>query len=480
MSRQGHALDRQLVRRTERVLRDSGIAPGGSLIIGVSGGADSLALVHILSRLRESLRLTLYVAHLDHGIRGKESEDDATFVQNTLRQWGIPVFLRRANMRQHLRPSENVVSEGQARQVRYRFFAQLADELKVDVVATGHTSDDQAETLLLHLVRGTGLTGLAGMQTLSTMAVEQLQVRLFRPFLEIPRSDTQAYCDFLNLYPRQDSTNLSLEPLRNRIRLHLLPTLEEYNPAIKDSLRRLARSAARQIAYLDQQAQEIWADAVQVESFGLTLDREVFGSLQTALQSHLIRLAYGQLRGGVPQELEQSHVEEMLYQMKGPSGRSSDLPGSIKFIVERSRGILTKEARMLDRNPPLNRSNALAIPGTTQLPGWTVSAELVVSPTEYPESLAYEAILDLNAVGRDLLVRGRLQGDRFQPLGMEQEKRLQDFLVDIHVPSHLRDQIPLLVSQQGIAWVVGHRIAHWARLKEDTNESVKLTFRPSK
>ena len=444
-------------------------------MIAVSGGADSLALAHILWRLRDSLRLTLYGAHLDHGIRGEEGAGDAAFVQRTLRQWGIPVFLRRARLGQR-RPSSRSPSEETARRARYRFLAQLAEELHADAVAVGHTADDQAETVLLHLVRGTGLAGLAGMQTLSTLPVDGLKVRLFRPLLEIPRADTQGYCAFLELHPCQDSTNLSLEPLRNRIRLHLLPTLEEYNPAIKEALRRLARSSARQVALLDQQAQEAWSQVVQEEPLGIAVDRKAFAALHPALQSHVARLAYAQLRGGTPQELEQVHVEEMLYQMTGPSGRSAHLPGGVTFLVERSRGVLTKETQRLDHTPRLNGTHALTIPGATHMPGWTVATELITPDASPPSEEAYEATLDLDVVGTHLWVRTRLQGDRIQPLGMEQEKRLQDFLVDAHVPSHLREQIPLVLSDKGIVWVVGHRIAHWARLTEETRQALKITF----
>ena len=478
MSRKGHALDRRLVRQMERVLRDVGLAPGGSLVIAVSGGPDSLALAHILWRLRDSLRLTLYGAHLDHGIRGQEGADDAAFVQQTL--WGlhIPTFIRRARVPRR-QGSSRLPPEAAARQVRYRFLAELAQELHADAVAVGHTADDQAETVLLHLVRGTGIAGLTGMQILSTLRVDGLTVRLFRPLLEIRREDTEGYCDLMELHPRQDSTNLSLEPLRNRLRLRLLPAMEEYNPAVKGALRRLAQAAARDVAFLDEQAQQVWPQVVREESEGIALERQAFASLHPALQSHLLRLAYARLQG-TPQELEQAHVEEMLHQMGGSSGRSAHLPGDVTFLVEHSRALLTRAPRFAGHFPALQGVQPLVVSGTTHLPGWTVTAEMAAPDVAFPEEEGtggYQANLDLDAVGTRLWVRTRLQGDRFQPLGMEQEKRLQDFLVDAHVPSHLRDQIPLVVNDQGMVWVVGHRIAHWARLTPETRQALRLTFR---
>ncbi len=478
-NRQESPLEARLLRRVEAVLRETGLAPGGKLVMGVSGGPDSLALAHVLWRLRDPLRLTLYGAHLDHGIRGVEGAADAAFVQQALRSMGIPTFVRHVRLREG-QPAGRLPSEVTARRARHRFFAELTQELHIDAVALGHTADDQAETVLLHLVRGTGTTGLAAMQPLSTLQMDDIKFRLLRPFLGVARIETHAYCALLQLHPRQDSTNLSLAPLRNRLRLHLLPILEEYNPSIKEALLRLARSSAREVAYLDQQVQEAWPSVVHEGGEGVSLDQEAFARLAPALQSHLLRLAYGRLRGGTPLELEQAHVEEMLRQMAGSSRRSAHLPGGITFLVEGSRALLTRQPPRPAGPPLLEETYALTVPGATPLPGWTVVAEVVTleAPPEVGQESPYAATVDLDAIGPRLWVRARLQGDRFQPLGMEEEKRLQDFLVDAKVPSRERAQVPLVLGEQGIVWVVGHRIAHWARLTPETRRVLRVTFEP--
>ncbi|MSQ40076.1 MAG: tRNA lysidine(34) synthetase TilS [Dehalococcoidia bacterium] len=473
---QDRALVNGVARRVERGLRAAGLAPGGSLILAVSGGPDSLTLAHALWHLREPLNLTLYGAHMDHGIRGKEGAEDALFVQYTLRQAGIPTFVRKVRLRED--PQAPLPSEAAARHARYRFFAELSQEVHADAVALGHTADDQAETVLLHLVRGTGIAGLAGMQTLSTLQVEGLPVRLFRPLLDVPREETHRYCEVLQLNPRQDSTNLSLVPLRNRLRLELLPMLEEYNPAIREALGRLAHAATREVAFLDQRIQEVWPQVVREEAGNILLDRKAFAALNPAVQSHLLRLAYAQLREGTPQGLEQIHVEEMMEQMSGPSGRSAHLPGGVTFFVEFARALLTRDPRPPRPAPSEEDAHPLTVPGTTRLPGWTVVAEQVSPDTTLSNQGEHQAILDMDVVGPRLFVRTRLQGDRFQPLGMEEEKRLQDFLVDAKVPGRLRTHIPLVIGDRGIVWVLGYRIAHWARLTPKTRKALRLTFQP--
>ena len=446
-----------------------------------------MALAHAVWHLREPLNLTLYGAHMDHGIRGEEGAEDALFVQYTLRQAGIPTFVRKARLRAD--PQAPLPSEAAARHARYRFLAELSREVRADAVALGHTADDQAETVLLHLVRGTGIAGLAGMQTLSTLQVEGLPVRLFRPLLDVPREETHRYCEVLQLNPRQDSTNLSLVPLRNRLRLQLLPMMEEYNPAIREALGRLAHAAAREVAFLDQQVQEVWPQGdhgaatsatpkgvVREEAGNIFLDRKALAALDPAVQSHLLRLAYARLREGTPQGLEQVHVEEMMEQMSGPSGRSAHLPGGVTFFVESSRALLTRDPRPPRPAPSEEDAHPLTVPGATRLPGWTVVAEQVSPETTPNDQGAHQAIVDMDVVGQSLWVRTRLQGDRFQPLGMEEEKRLQDFLVDAKVPGRLRAHIPLVIGDRGIVWVLGYRIAHWARLTPETRRALRLTF----
>ena len=235
--------------RVRTALERSGTA-GRSLVVAVSGGPDSLALLHALVAVRDRLNLRLHGAHLDHGLRGAASASDAEFAGRTFRRLGVPCTVERADVGA-FRTAHRVSLEVAAREVRYAFLARVASGQRAEAVVLGHTADDQVETVLMHLVRGSGLTGLRGMEAVSRREIAGVETTLLRPLLSMSREETVEYCRASGLRPRLDESNLSGEMTRNRIRSDLLPLLETFNPAIRDAIIRLSRTAGRDLELLE-------------------------------------------------------------------------------------------------------------------------------------------------------------------------------------------------------------------------------------
>ena len=323
-----------LVDRIEAQVVDAarrcGLAPGDLVIVAVSGGPDSLALLHALARTRRETSLRLYAAHLDHGLRGRESEADAAFVSKTCRDLGVELTAETVDTGA-FRRTHRLSLEDAARRLRYRFLARTAAGLGARAVAVGHTLDDQAETVLMNIIRGAGLTGLRGMSESTVRRIEGSDVHVVRPFLaDVSRSDTEAYCEALGLEPRHDSSNSSKLMLRNRIRHELMPSLARINPQARDAILRLSTSARRDLEYVERAVDPAWAAVVEARSGCIVVDRAAFAGLDASVGAHLLRRVVGMASDGLS-DLGLKHVDEMLDLLDGRAGRSIDLPGGLVF-----------------------------------------------------------------------------------------------------------------------------------------------------
>ena len=444
-------------------------------------------MLYALHRLKTALSLELHGAHLDHSIRGSESEADARFVGDTLRELGIDFTSEREDV-PAFKKAHRLSTEEAARQVRYAFLSRVAQEQQADAVAVGHTADDQVETVLMNIIRGSGLAGLRGMEPRARRTFAGKEVLLVRPLLNLSRQDTVEYCRAQRLKPRLDSSNLSSEPTRNRVRLELLPLLEEFNPAVRDALTRLSRSATQDDEYLESELDAAWPAAVREERGHVSVDKAAYSRLGPAVQVRLLRRAVARVMGSLDR-IEHTHINEMAQMMSGAAGRTLYLPRGVRFASGYGEATITRRDAGLFALPPLEGDYLLNIPGGTQVCGWRVEAKVVeqsateASAGDYdtapkreyaPDGLT--AYLGRDTLGAQTRIRTRRPGDRFQPLGMSQTKKLQDFMVDAKVPRGWRDRVPLVLCADGIAWVVGWRIAEWAKVKEGTSQTVEIRF----
>ncbi len=479
-----------LERRVAASLRRAGFSPAGVLIVAASGGPDSTALLRCLHRLRKEHCLRLHVAHLNHDFRGAEADHDAAFVQRLADSLGLPCSIDKQDPVAYQRQKGISSFEQTAREMRYAFLSLVAESVGADAVALGHTADDQAETVLLHLLRGSGIHGMRGMSEVARWPWPEAMpgLLLFRPLLGAGKTDTAAYCRAVGQSFREDSGNYMWRFTRNKVRHDLMPRLSRgYNPRIREALVRLSRVAAEEVDFIEGELARRWPGIAAERPGGICLEVAALTAMHPALQRHALRRAYSAVAGD-PRSLGGSHLDAMMSLLQSEEGsRSADLP----------RGVNARrqyDALLIERPPerpyapdlPYTRSVALPqSPGErvdTLIGGWRMIAEAVgqgqPGAGDTWQAGQFAARLNLAALGPAVTVRNRRPGDRFQPSGMYGTKKLQDFFTDAKILREQRDAVPLVVGERGIAWVVGHRVAEWAAASED-GAALAVRFEPS-
>ncbi len=451
---------------------------GGPLLVAVSGGADSLALLLSLVALPASERPPLQVAHFSHGLRLQAERREAALVAQVASRWSLPFVHGAADVPRLAKEAGGSV-EAAARDARYAFLVQAANRCGARAVALGHTLDDQAETVLLRLTRGAGLRGLGAMREWTPWADPDTgaTVHLFRPMLAVVRRDTEDACAEAGVTPAYDASNRSLAFARNRVRHKVIPELERLNPGARRALARAAAAAQADEALLEALAHSAVEGQEQQTSEAITWPRHLLAATPRPLLVRVFQRAWETLCGQGA-ALSQTHLAAMAGLLSGPSGREVTLPRGLVFSV-------TYDGCRLGPGPPasgLPREEVpLQLTGCSPFGPWLVEARVWGNPPPAaPERDASDAgktaTFDAERVGGPLTLRRRRPGDRFQPLGMRGVKRLQDFYVDAKVPRWERDAVPLLVALGGIAWVVGYRVAAWAAVTPATHRVLRVSF----
>lgn len=469
-----------LETRVLHFLREQQLLPAGQqLLVAVSGGPDSVCLLHILAKLQAELRIKLHVAHLNHQLRGAASAADARYVARLVQQLGIPATIAKRDVKAY-QSRQRLSREEAAREVRYAFLAEVARSIGADHVAVGHTADDHIETVLMHLIRGTGTRGLRGLKPSSPWPSSDSRLTVIRPLLPVTRAVTEAYCQDHQLRPRVDASNRSLSLLRNKIRLQLLPQLRRYNPRITEALLRTARIADDDFAFLAQESARLRMGIVQRQGDTITLDKTSLRNLPPALQRHLLRTVIAELLGN-PKDIEARHIEAIMAALTKPAGKRLNLPGGLIFTIEYNRYLLGLDPASLSPFPVLEEEFTLKIPGEVSFADWKVIAN-IITPAAVEEKLVVGgpvAYFDRDKVGGPVSVRRYQPGDRWQPLGLSQPKKLGEFMIDAKIPRAWRRRVPIVVSSRHILWVVGGRIDERVKVTEATRQVLRLEFKPA-
>lgn len=473
------------------------LPPGGStIVVAVSGGADSVALLDALRQLAPAHEWELHVAHVNHRLRGAESDADADFVAQLAARYGLPCTVQAIDVARA--QEEQPSPENTARRLRYRALADVARKVGASYIALAHHEDDQAETVLLHLLRGSGLGGLSGMRYASPLLLDDgiagtdgawqaderpadSSITLVRPLLGVSRAALRAYCSLRGLPFREDSSNETTTPQRNWLRHKVLPLLETRYPAAARTLARAAHVLSEDYAYLTATAEDWLCRHARECEDGVLLAHAEWRALPSALQAEVLRCAVGRVAGHT-QGLEHAHVADAREVLrKGETGAASPLPGGLICRAEQD-GIWLGFAAVTEFFAPI----MLCVPGRTDVAPLNCS---ISADTVEPRAVNFQAgapgadaWLDavLALVDGPLSVRARRSGDRFTPLGMTGEKKLQDFLVDARVPARLRDRVPLVVTADDrIVWVAGHRIDARYRITGSTRQVLHLRLASS-
>ncbi len=453
----------------------------GTLVVGVSGGADSLALLHALRAVAPAAGVALHVAHLDHEMRGAAGAADAAWVAAQAAAWRLPCTVRRADVPAHAQQAGRS-PEDAARAVRYTFLAGVAELTGAHAVAVAHHADDQAETVLAHLLRGAGLPGLAGMAawaplplppeapTLAALLDLSLPVvppTLLRPWLGVQRADIVAYCAAHGLIPREDAGNSDPVHTRNYLRHTVLPLLNAAYPGVARRLAAAAEMFAEENALLEAALDCAWPELADASPGVVRFNRAVLATLPPALGRRAIRRAVALIAGST-QGLEATHLAAA-WTLLGPTGRTGatlQLPGGLRLQRERDVGVLMHlDTPVVDpRRPQIEPDTLQPLPaeGTLRIGGYLLQIERRSASTVDVTTLGgnpWTAVFDAQALDTlgPLVLRTRRPGDRLAPFGAGgHTRKLQDLLVDAGVPRSARAGLPLLAVADGpVLWVPG-------------------------
>jgi tRNA(Ile)-lysidine synthase len=466
--------------RKERLLQ-----PGQRLVVGVSGGPDSLCLLDCL----HNLGYRLVVAHLDHQLR-PESPDEAAFVQRTAKSYGLQVIVGKEDVRSMAGAGSSL--EEAARLARYRFLVQVARSEGLEVIATGHTADDQAETVLMHFLRGAGPSGLRGMLPATSLATwvgipDADQIVLVRPLLSTTRKQTYAHCLTIGLEPMQDPSNLDLSFFRNRLRHHLLPMLETYNPGIYRVLNRTGRVMAAEAELVAALVDDCWPLVIRPAGEGAWAIRsKPFLQHPIALQRAILREAIAKLRPSL-RDVGFDTVERALSFIKNMQrGKYHALTGDLELLHLSDEVILRIPGAQVafPQLPQLttNRRRRLKVPGRMRLAGdWSLKVSKVkLTRQKFEEFLddsgGRRVAFDERLLKAPLAIRPPKSGDRIRPLGMHGSMKVANLFVNRHIPQPARARWPLIVSGDEVLWVAGLHMSDDVRLTKDSKQAVVLTL----
>lgn len=451
------------------------------ILVGVSGGADSLALLLGL----ETLGFKLSVAHLDHALRPR-SVQDGNFVAKLADSHGLPFFRERIDVAKSAEIHGQSLEEA-ARHVRYRFLFDHARSQKAQAVAVAHHADDQVETVLMHFLRGSALPGLSGMAYRTVMPLWDDTIPLVRPLLGTWREEIDAYLSKLGVTPIFDESNIDTTYFRNRLRHELIPELSSYNPQIRDVILRMSRVLREEDQFLQKLADNAWEEcSINFVEGRVSVRRKPFSQLPKALQRRIFRRGVSLLRPDL-RDVGFAAIERGLDFLEAPSASGeTDLVARLDLVVLGDMFILkSREADLPDWGKPLLKKAAdeqlLDIDQPVVLRhGWRLRADLMADiPENHMRRVQtlddYETWLDYDRLEMPLSVRGRDEGDRWQPLGMKvHTQKLQDFFTNEKIDAHLRDVWPLVCSGEEIAWVVGLRPSEAFKVRADSRRILRI------
>lgn len=440
---------------------------GNGVVVGVSGGPDSLTLLHIFLRIKDEYNFKIYAAHVNHNLRGEESEGDQKFIEEICAGWGIPLFIENSNIKQ-IAKEKRISLEEAGRQVRYDFFEKVRVKTDADKVAVAQNKNDNVETILMRIVRGTGVEGLSG--------IKPVRDNVIRPLIEIGRDEIENYCVENNLQPRIDSSNLKKIYTRNKIRLELIPYIKnEFNPKIIDTINRMGSLVSADNNFILQCAKDALNEVIikHTKEY-IKLSREKLIKLHESVISRIIRMIIEEFCGNIT-DIEYVNIDnaiEFLHNAK--TGSSIDLPKGLKFKRNYNELIIIKEDK---NNAGLNFSYDIKIPGITKID--EINADIITKVSTANEDIKtgkFVQIFDNDKIKGDLKVRSRENGDIINPSGMSGTKKLKDYYIDEKFPRELRDSIPLVVLGKEVLWIIGYRASEKYKPDENTKNFLIIMF----
>jgi len=448
---------------------------GDGVLLCVSGGPDSVALFILFNILRKEYGLKLHVAHVNHMLRGEESDKDQESVEALSKKYGIPLDVKKINIGKIAKTKKKSLEET-ARDERYDFFLKLAQEKNLDKIAIAHNKDDQAETVLMRLLRGAGLWGLSGINPVRKIDSKYI----IRPLVDAARNEIENFLKTRKITPRQDSSNKDPAFLRNKIRLKLLPLLEkEYNPNIKQILSNTSDVLRADYDFIFEKAKKTFNKIAEIKSGAVALKLKELDKQPESIKRQVLRFSIERLKGDV-RKIDYRHWEklnELILEEKTSS--AVDLPGGVSVKKAKKSLVFLKRMRVKKEKPAENKIVSVKIPGETKFGPYKVKTSVLKNKNidfyKKPSSIEY---FDLDKLSPFIYLRYRKPKDKIRPFGMKGKKKLQDLFVDEKTPRQRRDKIPLVLSKRiGIIWVCGVKRSDFAKVVNTSKRILKIEIK---
>lgn len=439
---------------------------GDGVVVGVSGGPDSLTLLHFLNSIKDRYALKIFCAHINHCLRGVESDQEEEYVKNICREWDIQFFSKRIDIKEIAKNSK-VSEESAGRIERYAYFEEVLKVACANKIAVAHNANDNTETILMRILRGTGLDGLCG--------IKPVRGNIIRPLIETTRDEIMCYCNNNGLSPKIDSSNSDTKYTRNKIRLELLPYLgDNFNPNIIETINRMSNIIALDVEFLSYHTEKICDDLIlhQNKEY-ISIDLDKINKQSQNLISRILRNIIYRLKGDLI-EIEHTNIEDILsFINNAKTGSQFDLPNGLK--LKKSYNELGFYKRIKETG--FQKYNyILKIPGETLITETGSMFETYLADEIDTKTDKYTQAFDYEKINSKVHIRTRQDGDIINPKGMKGSKKLKDYFIDKKVPKEKRDEIPLVTVDSEVIWIVGDRISEKYKADDNTKKVLIIKY----
>lgn len=463
-------------KKVIQYIEEQGILEAGDhVLIGVSGGADSLALLYFLDKFADRFQISIGVAHLHHGLRGQAADADEAFVRNFCQDRNIPFFSRQRNI-QEISRTEKISVEEAGRKERYDFFMAIADQHRYNRIAMGHHINDQAETMLMRLIRGTGVKGVSGIKS----SRDNLYIR---PFLCLQKKEILVYCEIHKLAFRTDASNFQRDYTRNKIRLDIMPMILEVNPKAEVHFNEFTKIANEYEAFFEKYVDQIEAQILTVKEKMVLIDRDLWLNEEAVVQKEILRRSIFKFKGSL-KEIEYNHITALSSLLKSNKTIwEIHFPDKVQVTRRYHRVMVTEKQEVKDDMivPKRIHPNKTYIFSKEHL----IIETALISQDDFRKKRCFfskeienhsEKYFDYDKIKGRLILRSRRSGDYFYPAGMAGKKSIKKYYIDKKVDRNRRNEIPLLVIDNEVLWILGHAINQRFLADDDSKNIIRVTY----
>lgn len=452
------------------IIKNNLIQEGDRVLVALSGGPDSVCLLHILYKLRESLNIDIGAAHVNHMLRGQDALNDEEYAKNICKEFNIEFYPIRIDI-DKIAKEKGISHEMAGREERYKFFDFIKNTQNYSKIAVAHNSNDQAETVVMNMMRGAGIEGLCGIRS-------KRDGGIIRPILCLSREEVENYCKENNLNPRIDKTNLENIYSRNKVRLDILPYMKEnFNKDIIETLNRMTNLLQIDNDFIEKQCNNSYKKYCSNKNSHIVISKEAF-LLEKAIITRIIKKAFVEFTGKY-NNFEMKHIYEVIELAKNSTNKKVDLPNVI--VAENIYGdiyLKNKEynnKEYVEKEVLINKSQLNK--DSFEYDRYDIGFKIIKDKNniEFSNNVLIK-YFDYDKIKEKIIIRKRRNGDKIVPLGMKGSKKVKDIFINLKVPVEQRPEIPILCFDNEIAWIVGHKVSDKFKITKDTKNVLKITF----